>query len=179
MKATDAVDDLFGAHFLGENGKYLPGRISTEELKKLPPDAIAIVQQLLIWFPGDARLYWLLGELLNAEGDVSSAATVFDECLWTRRYDAPLLREHRQVVQQANASQAPFLGSLEPSAPEPPAGWQFDRRLIVAGSVAGVLLIGLLGYLQLREFRKQRSEIRNPKSEIRSRKDAGTVPSDR
>ena len=104
----------------GRTGNTYAGRISAEELKKLPPDAIAIVQQLLIWLPGDARLYWLLGELLNAEGDVSSAATVFDECLWTRRYDSPLLREHRQVVQQANASQAPFLGSLEPSAPNRP-----------------------------------------------------------
>jgi hypothetical protein len=168
MKTTDAVDDLFGVHFVGENGRYLAGRISAEELKKLPSDAIAIVQQLLIWLPGDSRLYWLLGELLNAHGDVGSAATVFDECLWTRRYDSPLLREHRQIVEQAKASQAPILGSLEPSAPEPPAGWQFDRRLIVVGSAAGVLLIGLLGYLQLREFRKQRNsraETGNPKSE--------------
>ena len=119
-KATDAVDDLFGVHFVGDNGRYLAGRISGEELKKLPSDAIAIVQQLLIWLPGDSRLYWLLGELLNAHGDVGSAATVFDECLWTRRYDSPLLREHRQIVEQAKASQAPILGSLEPSAPNRP-----------------------------------------------------------
>ena len=49
-----------------------------------------------------------------------------------------------------------MLGALEPSAPEPPAGWRLDRRLIVTGAVAGVLLVGVLAYLQLREFRKRR-----------------------
>jgi tetratricopeptide (TPR) repeat protein len=154
--AAEGVDELFGVRFAGQAGEFLAGRMPPEEQKKLPPDAVAIVQQLLMWFPADARLYWQLGELLNAQGDLSSAATVFDECVWTRRYDPPLLRAHRQIVQQANAAQAPVLGALEPSAPEPPAGWRLDRRLIVTGAVAGVLLVGVLAYLQLREFRKRR-----------------------
>src|SRR5262249_51522975 len=39
----------------------------------------AVVQQLLVWMPEDARLIWLLGELLNANGDIVSARTVFSE----------------------------------------------------------------------------------------------------
>ena len=31
--------------------------------------------------PDDVRLYWLLGELLNADGDIESAKTVFGEFL--------------------------------------------------------------------------------------------------
>jgi tetratricopeptide (TPR) repeat protein len=154
--AAEGLDDLFGVRFASQAGEFQAGRMPAEEQKKLPPDAVAIVQQLLLWFPADARLYWQLGELLNAKGDIASAATVFDECVWSRRYDPPLLRAHRQVVQQANAAQAPVLGALEPSAPEPPAGWRLDRRLIATGAVAGVLLVGVLAYLQLREFRKRR-----------------------
>jgi hypothetical protein len=154
--AAEGLDDMFGISFGSRGSEFQAGRMPAEEQKKLPPDAVAIVQQLLLWFPGDARLYWQLGELLNAQGNVSSAATVFDECAWTRRYDPPLLRAHRQIVQQANADQPPVLGSLEPSPPEPPAGWRLDRRLIVTGAGAGVLLVGLLAYLQLREFRKRR-----------------------
>jgi tetratricopeptide (TPR) repeat protein len=154
--AAEGLDDLFGVRFAGSAGEFQAGRMPAEEQKKLPADAVAIIQQLLLWFPADARLYWQLGELLNATGDIASAATVFDECVWTRRYDPPLLRAHRQIVQQANAGQAPVLGALEPSAPEPPAGWRFDARLMLTGAMAGVLLVGILAYLQLREFRKRR-----------------------
>src|SRR5262249_15331003 len=142
--AGEALDDLFGVRFVGPSGEFQAGRMPPDEKKKLPADAIAIVQQLLLWFPADNRLYWLLGELLNAQDDIGSAATVFNECVWTRRYDPPLLRTHRQIVQQANAAQAPMLGALEPSAPEPPAGWRLDVRLIVMGAVAGVCVLGVL-----------------------------------
>jgi tetratricopeptide (TPR) repeat protein len=152
----EGLDDLFGVRFVGEAGEFQAGRLATEEQKKLPPDAVAILQQLLLWFPADTRLYWQLGELLNARGDIGSAATVFEECVWTRRYDPPLLRAHRQLVQQANAAQATVLGELEPSAPEPPVGWRLDPRLIGTGAAAGGLLVGILAYLQLREFRKRR-----------------------
>jgi tetratricopeptide (TPR) repeat protein len=154
--AAEGLDDLFGVRFVGPTGEFLAGRMPPAEQKKLPADAVAVVQQLLLWFPADSRLYWLLGEILNAQGDIGSAATVFDECVWTRRYDPTLLRTHRQVVQQANAAQAPVLGALEPSAPDPPAAWRLDPRLIAMGAVAGVILVGVLAYLQLREFRKRR-----------------------
>ncbi len=65
--------------FVGENGKFKPGKMAAVKKTKLPADAIEIVEQLLIWMPNDLRLYWLLGELLNAKGDVESAQIVFRE----------------------------------------------------------------------------------------------------
>jgi tetratricopeptide (TPR) repeat protein len=73
--------DFVPLRFVGESGKFEPGKIAAAEKAKLPKDAILIVQQLLIWMPDDARLYWLLGELLNAQGDVDSAKTVLTDFL--------------------------------------------------------------------------------------------------
>src|SRR5205823_3935266 len=62
VPATD-VDALFGVRFIGPSGEYEAGKIADAERSKLPADAVAIVQQLLLWFPDDTRLLWLLGEL--------------------------------------------------------------------------------------------------------------------
>src|SRR5262249_44406140 len=64
-----AVDDLFGVTYDGE-----PGKMADAERKKLPEDAVAVVQQLALWLPADGRLLWQLGELANAFGDVRTAA---------------------------------------------------------------------------------------------------------
>jgi hypothetical protein len=72
-KATEeTVDPIFvgsdniPVRFLNEKGEFEVGRIAEAERKKLPPDYIEAVEQLLIWKPGDDRLLWLLGEVLNA-----------------------------------------------------------------------------------------------------------------
>jgi tetratricopeptide (TPR) repeat protein len=83
-KALERLDPLFPdqtLRFVGESGKFEPGKIAKAEADKLPPDAIEVVEQLLIWMPDDLRLYWLLGELLNARGDVENAKIVFMEFL--------------------------------------------------------------------------------------------------
>src|SRR5262249_7754813 len=59
--------------FVGDSGKYEAGNIARAEKAKLPPDAVEIVEQLLIWLPHDDRLFWLLGELLNARGEYVTA----------------------------------------------------------------------------------------------------------
>jgi hypothetical protein len=86
---------------VGDSGRYEAGKIAASERAKLPPDAVAIVQQLLIWLPDDTLLYWQYGELLNANGDVTSAAQVFDDCAWRRRLDSAELKQHRQIVTEA------------------------------------------------------------------------------
>jgi tetratricopeptide (TPR) repeat protein len=86
-KALERLDPLFDSdpkkplRFIGESGKPEVGKIAAAEKAKLPPDAIEIVEQLLVWTPDDLRLYWLLGELFNAEGDVDSARIVYEELL--------------------------------------------------------------------------------------------------
>lgn len=115
-RATDAredVDSLFPqgvkttpVHFVGEDGNYAAGQLADSERKKLPPDAIAIVQQLLLWHPKDARLYWLLGELYNAEGDIDSAAKLLDACSFVMGYSNPTVIEHRRILKAVAESAA-------------------------------------------------------------------------
>lgn len=95
------LDDLFGVRFLDEERKYHPGRLGVAESKKLPADAVAIVQQLALWLPADGRLLWQLAELANAHGDVKTAAAIFDGCVTEFAMSDPELRQHRQVTRAA------------------------------------------------------------------------------
>jgi tetratricopeptide (TPR) repeat protein len=168
-------DDLFGLRFTGTGGTYTAGRLTSEEAKKLPEDVLGIVEQLLLWMPGDTRLYWQYGELLNAKGDTSQAAQVMDECLWNRRYDAPLLRQHRQILREAVAAAAGPSGVALPT-PEPSehknepghdgsgrdevsaTSWRIDRGLVMAVGVLAAMVAGYLAYQQVRESRRKRQK---------------------
>src|SRR5262249_44765857 len=44
-------DDLFGVEFVGDDGGYQAGHVAAAQKEKLPDDAVAIVQQLLLWLP--------------------------------------------------------------------------------------------------------------------------------
>jgi tetratricopeptide (TPR) repeat protein len=144
------VDNLFGIHFVGPSGVYTPGRIADAEKAKLPPDAIAIVQQLLLWFPEDTRLLWQLAELYNAEGNLEAATKLLDMCVWQRRFESPALREHRRVVQETYEAQ---LNTAEPAPPETtkpkilPGTWQ----VWAVGTACG-LVVAALAFFQVREL---------------------------
>jgi tetratricopeptide (TPR) repeat protein len=87
--------------FVNAQGEYEPGRLAPAEQAKLPPDAIAIVQQLLFWHPTDTRLLWLLGELYAARGEVDAASQLLEACTWGRQYgNRRLLMEHRQLLEK-------------------------------------------------------------------------------
>jgi tetratricopeptide (TPR) repeat protein len=151
--AAADVDALFPVRFVGPDGTFQPGTIADTERAKLPPDAAAVVQQLLLWFPEDTRLLWLLGELYNAHGDLASADAVFEECVWSRRYDSPTLRDHRRQVKEALAAQPkPSASGDEPQKPVLlPESWQLWP---VVGLSAVVFL--LLAFFQVREFFRRR-----------------------
>jgi tetratricopeptide (TPR) repeat protein len=173
--AGENLDDLFHGdrgpvRFTGENGRYEAGKLAAAERAKLPANALAIVQQLVLWLPEDTRLYWLLGELYNANGDVEAAAKIFDECVGNvRRFSAPDLRAHRMVVQEAKPKIASSLLDLEADrAGTPtvntPAGdsvpsWLPDiRQLVTVGALAGLAVI-VLAYFQVREMRRRRKSV--------------------
>lgn len=146
------VDALFPVRFVGADGKYEAGRIAESERAKLPLDAVAIVEQLLIWFPADARLLWLLGELYNAQGDLASAYSVFEDCVGSRGYGSPTLREHRQIVKEAlAAAQAAEAAAGETSAAPREALLPDRTTRWVVGGVFGVVVL-LLGWWQAREI---------------------------
>jgi hypothetical protein len=109
----------------------------------------------------DTRLYWLLGELYNAQGEASTAAEIFSRIVWVHRYDGALLMKHRQVVQEAKTAPESIVPVLDqvpsPSTPlsEKP-GWLPTRnQLILAGAVAGAVIAGLV-FLQVREVKKRK-----------------------
>lgn len=91
--------------FVNEAGAYEPGVLAAAERAKLPPDAVAVTQQLLMQFPGDTRLYWLLAELYAADGKLDEALKILDECTWSRQYgNRRALMEHRAALSSAIAA---------------------------------------------------------------------------
>jgi len=150
----EAVDALFDVNFVGESGEFEPGKIAKTEKAKLPRNAVEIVEQLLVWLPNDMRLYWLLGELLNANGDTKGAYSIFDELVRVQNLRAKTLKEHRQILDRAaeSDSQAPFNPDGPPMPPAVPAG--FDWRSLVVAFVAG-MLVAIFAHWQIREIRRR------------------------
>lgn len=103
-KQLDELDHLFSTSF--SEGSYAAGPWPAEQLKKLPPHAIADVQQLLLWLPFDGRLYWQMAELANAYGDVRMASELFESCVSQFNLTNPVLRQHRQTLKAAVAAQS-------------------------------------------------------------------------
>lgn len=162
-RPSEKLDDLFGkdsgpVQFIGESGQFEPGKLASREQAKLPPRALALVQQLVLWLPEDTRLYWFLGELYNAEGDLEAAAKIFEDCVWSRRYDAPELKAHRQLVQEAAPRSAPLALESEPvlaQEAEPAPSWLPDKRKLSIAGIFVAAVVLLFGYLQIREFRRR------------------------
>jgi hypothetical protein len=94
--APVTLDDLFGVTYAGE-----PARLADAERKKLPENAVAVVQQLALWLPADGRLLWQLGELANAHGDVTTAAAILDGCVTEFALNSPDLRKRRPLYRAA------------------------------------------------------------------------------
>jgi hypothetical protein len=97
-RGTGGLDDLFGVRYLGENGKYEPGKLSAAQKKKLPSAGAALVQQLALWLPADGRLLWQLAELANVHGDVQSAAAMMDGCVTQFGLQDPELKNRRRLT---------------------------------------------------------------------------------
>jgi hypothetical protein len=95
---SQQADDLFGVKYIGEKGAFEPGTIAAAERKKLPINAVAIVQQLALWLPADTRLLWQMADLANAYGDIQTAAAIFDGLVTEFAQTAPELRQRRQQL---------------------------------------------------------------------------------
>jgi tetratricopeptide (TPR) repeat protein len=165
-KTGDSLDALFdgdkgAVRFVGDSGAFEAGKMTTKERGKLPDPCVALVQQLLIWIPGpgpgmeDPRLFWLLGELYNADGDIDTAAQIFRTLVWSNRLNAPELLEHRKIIQAALPEPTATPNPENKSSVERPAWLPDSRKLVLVGGVAGLVVVGFI-YLQIREFRKRR-----------------------
>jgi len=100
-RSTGGLDDLFGVRYLNDKGAYEPGRLGTDERKKIPAGAAGLVQQLALWLPADGRLLWQLGELANAHGDVKTGAAIMDGCVTEFGMNDAELRKRRQLTRAA------------------------------------------------------------------------------
>jgi hypothetical protein len=164
--AAEQPDPIFPVRFVNPAGEYEPGVLAPEEAAKLPPDAVATVQQLLLWFPTDARLYWLLAELYAATGQLDVAGKMFDELVdagW-KYGNRKLLQEHRAAVRAALAARPPTAAPADDplfpadAGPGPPADQPGDAPppismrtvLIYFGVVAAVGLLALVRALTRR-----------------------------
>ncbi len=131
------VDAIFPGFRLvgpGPAGEYEAGGHSPKVLDRLPVDAYSTVLQLVVWYPQDLRLYWLLGEFLNVFGHVVPASEILTEL---SANDLPFkdLAKHRRVLRagaallaalkiQSPSTRALLLGCLSsiPNGGLPPAG---------------------------------------------------------
>ena len=152
------VDPLFDkVHFVGPSGEYDAGKIALDSLHELPRDALPIMVQLVYWCAGDSRLYWLYGEVLNAEGQVNDAYTVLNDLVDTRRLGLVAdLKRHRLVLKEAYRvpkEEAPVVVPEEPkladdkqpaSRTKPTRDW----RSLGTGFLAG-MLVAAFGGLQV------------------------------
>ena len=146
----ESLDSIFHVEFVGESGQYEAGRIAAEEQKKLPPDALAVVQQFVLWLPQDAQLYWLLGELYNAQGDINAARTIFNECVDARGFRPELLREHRRIVLDAAAVQTStdfgnVTDSVAGGEKAKSNSWKnHPEAFVIVGSIAAIPFLALI-----------------------------------
>jgi hypothetical protein len=144
-------DAIWPVKFVNDAGQYEPGKLAAAEKAKLPggdfPEAIATVQQLVLWFPSDMRLYWLLGELYATKGDFTAAKEVMDECVNTGHYsNRKVLMQHREAVTkaaEAAAAEAAKANS-QPDEQPPSVPFSFGAVWVYFGAVGVVALFALL-----------------------------------
>lgn len=122
--------------FVNDAGGYEPGALAAAERAKLPPDAIAVVQQLLLWFPSDVRLYWLLAELYAADGELGVAKGILDECAGSLAYS------NRKELMDHRAALAAAIEARRPKPQELPISLQ--TVLVYFGAVAAVAAVALV-----------------------------------
>jgi hypothetical protein len=157
---TGPGDTAAPVRFVNDTGGYEPGRLAPAERAKLPADAVAVVQQLLLWFPGETRLYWLLAELYAAEGDLDAAVAILDECAWSRQYgNRKVLMEHRTAVRTALDSRPRPEPEATATPPEPPPPEEPPISLRAIGLYFAVVgVIALIAFVRAITRRVKRAD---------------------
>lgn len=146
---TELPDALFPVDF----ANVADGALVPSERAKLPPDALATVQQLVLWFPHDTRLYWLLAELYAARGEFAAAERIMGECVSSLGYsNRKVLMQHREAVtkvakEKGAAPEEALLGGgdkpTDAGPVEPPVPITFGAIWVYFGVVGAVALFAL------------------------------------
>ncbi len=151
--------------FVGESGDFEAGKIASPEKAKLPPNALPIVQQLNVWMPDDLRLYWLLGELYNAQGGeqgIRAAYQVFIDLSKIEPVSDEVKRELRtrigvlsNAVEAFDREQASKFGKEFKQIEKQSDAFPIDWRTVVVSFGVGFLL-ALFAVWQVREIMRRR-----------------------
>ncbi len=183
--AEETVDPIFveiidgerkPIRYVNNKGLFEPGKIADEEKKKLPSQSVEIVEQLLIWMPGDQRLLWQLAEVFNAiamdtQKEDQKNRAIRDAYAIFNEIDPPLNRTRFALkeIQSRKEKLGEFVRNLPPEQllaavqlgnilkdedPSAAARREWWRTLTVGG-VTG-FAVGLFALWQLQEFRRRR-----------------------
>ena len=145
---SELPDAIFPVDFT----QVADGALVPAERAKLPPDALAVVQQLVLWFPHDTRLYWLLGEVYAARGEFATAERIMNECVYSLAYsNRKVLMQHREAVTKAAKEKGPantdepLLTDNKPTDdPAPDVPFSLNAVWIYFGVVGLVALFALV-----------------------------------
>jgi hypothetical protein len=162
----DLVPDVLFTTPEGETIRYWQ---SAGEAKKLPADAVAVVQQLLLWAPWDDRLLWTLAEVYFAAGRVRDAHSAYEMLASDagRKFQGPRLLGPQVARVAAEYAKLPPEDAALPAeadaGPTPPPEPKKPLVLDLVDPVAfcvglAVLVAGvaLMVYLQVRAIRRRR-----------------------
>ncbi|MCS7159017.1 MAG: tetratricopeptide repeat protein [Gemmatales bacterium] len=126
------LDDLFGVRYENPDGTYPPLQAAPQLRHQLPEDALAIVQQLLLWLPDDAALVWQLAELAVLYGEVNVAQQLFDLLVTAWGVASPKVRAHRQALRELAAAAKAESGPSHPG--HKPIAFRSRRALLPSRS---------------------------------------------
>ena len=126
---------------------YRPGPADRITWESLPGDALDQARQLAVWFPMENRVFWLLGEMLNAAGENTEGLRVLEELASARQMrHVRVLTRHIEVLKasappaEPNAATAPETEATSgPMQPEVSADFGSFWRIFSVGVTTGAI----------------------------------------
>jgi hypothetical protein len=119
-----SIDAIFpDLRLVGPSGEYEPGLLAAEQWTHLPAGHTDIVKLLVLWMPHDARLRWLLAEIVNINGYPVEALEMMDDLAWSRRFGNAEFDAHLRILRNAKDVAARIV-RLRPSFLREKAGTQ-------------------------------------------------------
>jgi hypothetical protein len=132
--APQSVDAIFpNLRFVGPSGQYEAGLLAANQWSHLPATHTEIVKLLVLWMPHDARLRWLLAEIVNANGDAEGALEMMNELADVRKFGNPEFAAHQRELRHAKGM-ADHLQRLRPRF--------LEEKVKVIAPVGGILPSG-------------------------------------
>ena len=132
--------------------------------KDPPTDAIAVVQQLVLWSPLDTNLLWLLGSLYLAKGQAAEAFDILEQCRERKMTWSKFRTQHASAEALFRALPKDALEVALPTVapdevPPPPRGWdaifaEVNPFAFGVASGAFAALVTGISWLQVRKWRR-------------------------